>query len=88
LKPPEVDVAYPLVPQADIRLGFLSIREQSGVGAIVGMVEDEHPPVSTSSRNNPAFLPNEGSEVRKPDLHSLVDDLSDRDQVLSNRRNV
>jgi hypothetical protein len=88
LKPPEVDVAYPLVPQADIRLGFLSLREQSGVGAIIGTVEDKHPPISASSRNDLAFLLDEGSEVRKPDLHSLVDDLSDRDQVLRNRRNV
>jgi hypothetical protein len=31
LKPLVVDVAYPLVPQVDIRLGFLSLREQSGV---------------------------------------------------------
>jgi hypothetical protein len=77
LKPPEVDAAYPLVPQVDIRLGFLSLREQSGVGAIVGAVEDEHPPFSASSRNYPAFLLDESSKVRKPNLHSLVDDLSD-----------
>jgi hypothetical protein len=88
LKPTEVDVAYPLVPQVDIRLGFLSLREQSGVGSIVSTVEDEHSPVSVSSRDNPAFLLDEGSEMRKPDLHPLFDDLSDRDQVLCNRRNV
>jgi hypothetical protein len=76
LKPPIVDVAYPLVPQVDIRLGFLSLREQSGVGAIVSTVEDKHPPISTPSRNNPAFIFNEGPEVRKPNLHPLVDDLS------------
>jgi hypothetical protein len=79
LKLPIVDVAYPLVPQVDIRLGFLSLREQSGVGAIIAMVEDKHPPVSAPSRNNPAFFFDEGSEVRKPKLHPLVDDLSDRD---------
>jgi hypothetical protein len=62
LKPPMVDVAYPLVPQVDIRFGFLSLREQSSVGAIVGTVEDEHPPVSAPSRNNPAFFFDEGSE--------------------------
>jgi hypothetical protein len=88
LKPSVVDVAYSLVPQVDIRLGFLSLREQSGVGAIVGAVEDEHPPVSAPLRNNPAFFFDEGSKVRKPNLHPLVDDLSDRDQVLRNRRNV
>jgi hypothetical protein len=88
LNPTEVDVTYPLVPQVDIRLGFLSVREQNGVGSIVSTVEDKHPSVSASSRNNPAFLLDEGSKVRKPDLHPLVDDLSDRDQVLRNRRNV
>jgi hypothetical protein len=72
-------VAYPLVPQVDIRLGFLSFREQSGVGAIVNTVEDEHLPISAPSRKNPAFLFDEGSGVRKPNLHPLVDDLSDRD---------
>ena len=88
LKPLIVDVAYPLVPQVDIRLGFLSFREQSGVGAIIGAVEDKHPPVSAPSRNNPAFFLDEGSEVHEPNLHPLVQDLSDRDQVLRNRRNV
>jgi hypothetical protein len=88
LKPTEVDVAYPLVPQVDIQLGFLTLRKQSGVGSIVSTVEDKHPSVSASSRNNPAFLLDESSKVRKPDLHPLVDNLSDRDEVLRNRRNV
>jgi hypothetical protein len=88
LKALEADVAYPLVPHVDIRLGFLSLHEQSGVGAIVGTVEDKHPPVSASSRNDPAFLHDKGSEVHKPNLYALVDDRSDRDQVLRNRRNV
>jgi hypothetical protein len=77
LKPLIVDVAHPLVPQVDIRLGFLSLREQSGVGAIVSTVEDKHPPASAPSHNNPAFIFNEGPEVCKPNLHPLVDDLSD-----------
>jgi hypothetical protein len=79
LMPPKVDVAYPLVPQVDIRLGFLSLREQSDVGTIVSTVEDEHPPFSAPSRNDPAFLLDESSEVHKPNLHTLVDDLFDRD---------
>jgi hypothetical protein len=88
LKPPKIDVADALVPQVDIRLGLLSLCEQSTIGAIVRSVEDEHPPFSAPSRNNPAFLLYEGSEVRKPNLHALVYDLSDRDQVLHNCRNV
>jgi hypothetical protein len=74
LKPSKVDVAYPLVPQVDIRLGFLFFHEQSSVRAVVGTVKDKHPPVSASSRNDSAFLLDEGSEVRKPDLNPLVDD--------------
>jgi hypothetical protein len=79
VKPSVVDVAYPLVPPVDIRLGFLSLREQGGVGAIVGTVKDEHLPVSAPSRNNPAFFFDEGSKVCKSNLHPLVDDLSNRD---------
>jgi hypothetical protein len=88
LKPPIIDMAYPLMPQVDIRLGFLSLREQSGVRAITGTVEDEHPPVSAPSRNNPAFILDKGSEVCKPNLHPLVDDLSHRDQGLCDCQNV
>jgi hypothetical protein len=77
LKPLIIDMAYPLMPQVDIRLVSLSLRKQSGVGAITGTVEDEHPPVSVALRNKPASIFNEGSEVRKPNLHPLVKDLSD-----------
>ena len=49
LKPLEVDVADPLMPQVDIRLGFLSFREQSGVGAVVSTVEDEQRLITCSS---------------------------------------
>jgi hypothetical protein len=69
-------MAYPLMPQVYIRLGSLSLREQSGVGAIAGTIEDKHPPVSAPSHNNPASILDEGSEVRKLNLHPLVDDLS------------
>ena len=53
-KPLVVDVAYPLVPQVDVRLGFLSLREHCG--AAVSGVEDEHPPVSAPLRNHMAFV--------------------------------
>ena len=86
LKPLVVDVAYPLVPQVDIRLGFLSPYEHCG--ATVSRVEDEHPPISAPLRNNTTFFLNEAPEVCKPDLHPLVDDLSDRHQVLRDCRNV
>ena len=81
-----VDVAYPLVPQVDVRLGFLSFREHCG--ATVRRVEDEHPPISTPLHNHLAFFLNEAPEVCKPDLHPLVNDLSDRHQVLCDCHNV
>ena len=80
LKPLVVDVAYPLMPQVDIRLDFSSFREHGG--AYVISVEDEHPPISAPLHNNLAFFLDEAPEMREPDLHPLVDDLSDLDQVL------
>ena len=71
------------MPQVDIRLGFLS-----HCGAPVSGVEDEHPPVSAPLRNHTAFFLNEATEVCEPNLHPLVDDLPDRDQVLRDCRNV
>ena len=74
LKPLVVDVANPLVPQVDVRLDLLPFRKHNGADII--SVEDEHPPVSTPLRNYPALFLDETPEVRKPHLHSLVDDLS------------
>ena len=65
---------------------FLSFREHCG--ATLSGVEDEHPPVSAPLRNYTAFFLNEAPEVCKLDLYPLIDDLSDRDQVLHDCRNV
>ena len=70
-----VDVAYPLMPQVDIRLNYLSFRKHCGT-TVTG-VEDKHSPVSTPLRNDFAFFLDEAPEMREPDLHPLVDDLSD-----------
>ena len=86
LKPLVVDVAYPLVPQVDIRLDLLSFGEQRGAD-IIG-VEDEHPPVSAPLRNDLTLFLNEAPEVHKSHLHPLVDDLTDRHQVLRDCPNV
>ena len=51
-------------------------------------VEDEHPPVSMPLRNNSDFFLDEAPEMRKPDLHPLIDDLADRNQVLRDCWNV
>ena len=82
LKPLVVDVAYPLMPQVDIRLNFLSFREHGGA-YIIG-VEDENPPISASLHNNLALFLDEAPEMRKSNLHHLVNDLSDQHQILRN----
>ena len=54
----------------------------------VESIEDEHPLVSAPLRNHTTFFLNEALDVCKPDLDPLVDDLSDRHQVLRDCRNV
>ena len=68
------------MPQYDLGLDFLSFCEQ-GDTTVIG-VEDEHLPVSAPLRNNLALFLNEAPKVRESHLHSLVDDLFDRHQVL------
>ena len=60
LKPLVADVAYSIVPQVDVRFGFLSFREHCG--ATVSGVEDEHPPIFAPLRNHTTFFLNEASE--------------------------
>ena len=69
-----------------IRLDFFSFREHGG--AYVIGVEDEHPPIFAPLRNNLALFLNEAPEMREPNLHPLVDNLSDRHQILHNSRDV
>ena len=45
-------------------------------------VEDKYPPVSVPLRNNMALFLDEAPKMREPDLHPLVDDLSDRHHIL------
>ena len=58
------------------------------IGADVVGAEDEHPPIPAPLHNDPAFFLDEAPEVCKPHLHPLVDDLSNRHQVLCDCRNV
>ena len=53
-----------------------------------GFLHDIRPHLTAPLHNNTTFFLNEAPEVCKPDLHPLVDDLSDLDQVLRNCRNV
>ena len=79
-------MAYPLMPLVNIRLDFLSFREHCGANVIAD--DDEHPPIFAPLRNNLAFFLDEAPEMREPDLHPLVDDLSDRHQVHRDCRNM
>ena len=65
-----------LVPQVDIRFDPLSFCVQRGSG-LIG-VEDKHPPFTAPLRDYFAFLFYEAAEMRESNLHSLVDDLTDR----------
>ena len=74
------------MPSVNVRLDSLSFGEQCSACAI--WVEDEHPPFPAPLRDDLAFLFDEAPEMGEPDLHPLVDDLSDRHQVLRDCRNV
>ena len=74
-------MAEPLVPQVDIRFDFLSFRKHSGSHIV--RFEDEHPQFSTPLRDYLAFFFfDEAPEMSKSNLHALVDNFSDRHQVL------
>ena len=68
-------MAYPLMPQVDIRLDFLSFHEQGG--AYIIRVEDELPPIFVPLHNNLGLFLDEAPKMRESNLHPLVDDLSD-----------
>ena len=70
-----VEVTYPLMPQVDIRLDFLSFHEQ-GDANVIG-VKDEHPPIYAPLCNNLALFLDEAPEICESNLHPLVDDLSE-----------
>ena len=74
LKPLKIDVANPRMPQVNIRFDFLSIGKHCGADVIC--VEDEHPPFSLPLRDDLPFFFDEAPEMGEPDLHSLIDYLS------------
>ena len=61
LKPLEVDVADPLMPQVDIQFDFLSFGEHCSAYAI--SFEDEHPPFSSPLCDDLSFFFNEATKV-------------------------
>ena len=86
LKPLMVDMVDSLMPEVDVRFDLLSFSKQCGADVIC--IEDEHPPFLVPLRDDLAFFFDEAPEVGEPDLYPLIDDLSDRHQVLRDRRDV
>ena len=79
-EPLEVDVANSFVPQLDARLGFETFCVHCRFHLV--RIEDEHtaffPPLSYDS----AIFLDETTFVVEADLHALLHDLADRDQIL------
>ena len=65
----------PFVPQVDVGFDLFSLGKHRGAHVI--HLEDEHPPFLVPIRDDLAFFFDEASEMSEPDLHSLVDDLTD-----------
>ena len=66
--------------QVNVRFDFFSFGELRSTYVIC--FENKHPPFSAPLRINEAPV------MREPNLHSLVDDLTDRHQVLGDRWDV
>ena len=79
-KPLEVYVADSLVPQLDVCLDF----ETFGVHGRFYLVraEDEQVTVSPSLRNESTIFLDEATFIVEENLHALLHDLADRDQIL------
>ena len=71
-----VNVVDLLVPQVDVGFDLLSFCKHCDTNFIC--LEDKHPPISTSTRDQPTLVLDEETEVIKPYMHALIDDLSDK----------
>ena len=72
-------MADSLVPELYIGIGFRAFREHGGFHLV--RVEDEHPALSSSTRDDSAFFFDEAPVLVESDLHSLLNHLADRDQI-------
>ena len=85
-KPREVNMVEPLLPQVDIRLNLLPFGKHNS--AYIDALEDEHPPFTTPLCDDFSLLFDEVVLESKSNMHSLVDYLSNRHQVLGYRRDM
>ena len=79
-KPLEVYVADSLVPQLDVCLSFETFDIHGRFYLI--RIEDEHATFSPPLRYELAIFLDEATFVVEADLHALLHDLADRDQIL------
>ena len=82
LEPLEVDMVDCFVPYLYVRDGFMAFRKHNRFHLV--RVEDEHLAFSSTTRHDSAFLYNEveASYVIEANLHALVHDIADEDQIL------
>ena len=73
-------MANSLVPQLYVGVGFRVFCEHGGFHLV--RVEDEHPALSSSTRDDSAFFFDEAPFLVESDLHALLNHLANRDQIL------
>ena len=75
LNPLEINVTNPFVPLVDVQFDLLTLGKHRCANAI--HLADEHPPFQAPLYDDVAFFFfDKAPEMSEPDLHSLVDDLS------------
>ena len=75
-----------MLDSLDVSFDLLSFRKHSDIDIVC--VKDKHPPFSTPTYDYAVFVYDEAVVVSEPDLHGLVDNLSNRHQVLSDCRHL
>ena len=76
----EIDVANPLVPQLYVRIDFRGFCEHGRFHLV--QIENEHPALSSSVRDDLALFFDEAPVLVESNLHPLLNHLADRDQTL------
>ena len=84
LKFVEIDVANSLVPQLYVGIGFRAFCEHGRFHLV--RIENEHSALSSSARDDSALFFDEATVLVESNLHPLLNQLADRDQILRDGR--
>ena len=76
----EIDVANLLAPQFYVRISFRAFCEHGRFHLV--RVENEYSAFSSFERDDSALFVDEAPVLVKSDLHTLLNHLADRDQIL------